>query len=188
MSDPPRMHETASCGTCEHACAYISLHPYYTLTHARGRDRGRGAMYSARPRRMRQAASHPCKRSNTRCSPYHSWQKGEGHVPVGTAGEKGEEAALYVPQVQSGGHGRGHRLALQNRAAARHTQLMLPDPLHRGVCPCELYTHPYPLNRIPRLYGGCILSCVGIWLGQWGTWTGGMHAKLAKRGGTMLSR
>ena len=36
MSDPPRMHETASCGTCEHACAYISLHPYYTLTHEGG--------------------------------------------------------------------------------------------------------------------------------------------------------
>ena len=32
MSDPPRMHESASCGTRERACAaYIYLHPYHTL-------------------------------------------------------------------------------------------------------------------------------------------------------------
>ena len=32
VSDPPRMHESASCGTRERACAaYIYLHPYHTL-------------------------------------------------------------------------------------------------------------------------------------------------------------
>ena len=84
----------------------------------------------------------------------------------------------YVKSISpSGGHGRGHRPAIQNRAAARHVQLQLQVDASLGLGGRVALAYPkwasLPVSVLPLLYacpkfqvptsegGRCALTSLG---------------------------